>query len=280
MTSPSGILIIDKEAGWTSHDVVAKARGILGTTKIGHAGTLDPLATGVLVLGVGAGTKILQHLVGHDKVYDAEIILGAVSDTFDAEGEITKTNFVGEISRAEIEQVLPQFLGKIMQVPPKFSAIKIGGKSAHQLARRGKKVDLPARPVEIFDLQMEFDWPQVRLQVHCGSGTYIRSLAHDLGQALGCGAFLSGLRRVRSGNFTENNANKIGAVASENLLPLENALPDWPRVDLTTAEFRKIRCGQKIPNPENLPRALAFSENKLVALLRQASGEFQVERNF
>ena len=215
-----GFLIIDKEKGWTSHDVVAKARGILGIRKIGHLGTLDPNATGVLVLVIGKATKLVSSLIGCDKEYEAEIILGEVSDTFDADGVITKNN-AHEVSLKDIESVLPEFCGTISQMPPIFSAIKIGGKKAYELARKGKIPELKPRAVSIYRLDMmSYEWPILRLLVSCSSGTYIRSLANDIGARLACGAYLSNLRRTRVGNFYLRDAKKITEISKEYIVPI------------------------------------------------------------
>ena len=219
----NGLLLIDKPAGWTSHDIVAKLRGILGIRAIGHAGTLDPFATGLLVLGIGKGTKQLTALVGVDKEYEATVRLGATSDTFDTEGVITP--FVGAHGNApraeragtahyhaplpEIESALDQFRGGYEQSAPIYSAKKIGGKKLYDLARAGKATEemRPKKRVAIEQITIEhYAWPDLKIRVKCGSGTYIRSLADDIGRALGVGGYCLELRRTKVGDFDVKNA--------------------------------------------------------------------------
>ncbi len=204
-----GFLIIDKPKGWTSHDVVAKMRGVLGVRKIGHLGTLDPISTGVLVLAVGKEfTKQAGDYMGVDKEYEVEMELGKVSDTYDAEGQIEEVE-MGEVTEEKILEVMEGFWGKTMQVPPAFSAKKIKGKKAYELARAGKEVKLEAREVEMEGSDIEVDLPLVRFKVKVSSGTYVRSLVHDIGQILGCGAIMTALRRTRVGDFVIEDAKKI-----------------------------------------------------------------------
>lgn len=209
-----GFLVIDKEQDWTSHDVVAKMRGVLGVRKIGHLGTLDPLATGVLVLAVGReATKQVQHYMGCDKDYEVEMELGRRSDTYDSEGKVEDTEFdLSALSAEQIESVMAEFWGKTMQTPPAFSAKKIGGRKAYDLARAGKEVKLAAREVEMQGSNIEVDLPFVCFKVTVSSGTYIRSLVHDIGQKLGCGAVMTRLRRTRVGDFMIDQAQKVGEI--------------------------------------------------------------------
>lgn len=204
-----GLLLIDKPAGWTSHDVVAKLRGILKIRAIGHAGTLDPFATGLLVLGVGKGTKQLTALVGVDKEYFATIRLGATSDTFDKEGVIVEQSITKEPTRDEIENTLNKFRGGYDQLAPLHSAKKIGGKKLYDLARAGKATEemRPMKHVSIKHLSIEqYAWPDLSIKVNCGSGTYIRSLADDIGRELGVGGYCVELRRTKVGDFDVKNA--------------------------------------------------------------------------
>ncbi len=216
-----GILIIDKEKGWTSFDVVAKIRNKFSVKKVGHTGTLDPMATGVLVLCLGKATKLSQKLTAYDKEYLAEITLGATSPTDDAEGEITQCTNLKKRTESEIQSVLDEFKGEIMQIPPKFSAKKIKGKRAYALARQGKEVKLEARKVKVKAIQLlEYSWPIVKLHIACGKGFYVRSLARDIGEKLQTGAYLSALRRTRVGNFSISEAKTIEKVKEENLLKI------------------------------------------------------------
>ena len=200
-----GLAVVDKPAGWTSHDVVAKCRGIFGTKKVGHSGTLDPMATGVLVLGVGRATKLLRYLSGLGKTYVAEITFGVETDSLDADGEVTVRHDMAPPSAADLAGVAAALTGDIMQVPPMVSALKVGGKRLHQLAREGKEVERDPRPVTVerFDLEPTGDPMVWNATVVCSSGTYVRVLAADLGAALGGGAHLSALRRTAVGPFVE-----------------------------------------------------------------------------
>lgn len=215
-----GFLIIDKPKGITSFDVIRRLRKITGIRKIGHAGTLDPLATGVLVLAFSKMTKRLKFLTGLDKEYEAEIKLGAISDTYDAEGKIEEKvksqalpigrqdlKVAGE---RDIKEVLKTFTGEIKQIPPKYSALKVNGRKACDVMRKGGDIDLKPRDVKIYKIMLlEFSWPILKIRVSCSSGTYIRSLAHDIGQKLGCGAYLNELRRTKVGEFTLDQAVEL-----------------------------------------------------------------------
>lgn len=213
------LLLIDKPAGWTSHDVVAKLRGILRIKRIGHAGTLDPFATGLLIVGVGSATKQLTALVGTDKTYEATATLGATSTTFDPEGEITKTENVRRPTLDEIADAFKKFTGSYEQKAPLHSAKKIGGKKLYDLARAGTATEemRPTKVVTIHELQLiDYEWPFLKFRVSCSSGTYIRSLADDIGRELGCGAYLTQLRRTKVGEFRIEDAKSL-----ENLQTLD-----------------------------------------------------------
>ncbi len=254
----NGFLIINKSSGWTSHDVVQKARKILNTRKIGHLGTLDPLATGVLVLAVGEATKLVEYLMGCDKEYIAEITLGAESNTFDAEGEIVRVTD-SPVTKEQTEKVVSQFIGEQDQVPPQFSAIKIGGQKACDLARKGERADIQPRKIVISSIQtLEYRWPLLTLKVECGSGTYIRSLAHDIGKVLGCGGYISALKRTRVGNFTLDRGIDIEAVTSDAVLPIDAGLPDFPKAVLSEKEAKLLKNGQQVPS------GAVFSEGEKV----------------
>lgn len=221
---PHGVVVIDKPAGWTSHDVVAKSRGVIGTRKVGHSGTLDPDATGVLVLGVGHATRLLRFLTELPKRYEGEIVLGTETTTLDAAGEITATHDMSAVTDDQVRTAANRLTGDLMQVPPMVSAIKIDGKRLHELAREGKEVDRPPRPVRVdrFDVEpVEGARGVWRCVVDCSSGTYIRSLAADLGTALGGGAHLRSLRRTSVGGFTLDDA---GTIESPTLLPVSAAV--------------------------------------------------------
>lgn len=212
--NPGGFLIVDKPSGWTSHDVVAKCRGIFGIKKIGHMGTLDPLATGVLVLAVSkAYTKQIQEFMGCDKEYEVEMELGKSSDTYDSEGQIQE-HVCEEVSLDQLEAAMQKFWGETEQMPPAFSAKKVNGQRAYKLARAGKEVKLKAKAVSMEGWGVDLDWPMVRFKVKVSTGTYVRSLVHDIGQGLGCGAIMTGLRRTRVGQFDLDRSVSIDTLES------------------------------------------------------------------
>ncbi|MCY4456854.1 MAG: tRNA pseudouridine(55) synthase TruB [Acidimicrobiaceae bacterium] len=221
---PHGVLVVDKQAGWTSHDVVAKCRGIFGTRKIGHAGTLDPSATGVLVLGVGRATRLLRFVTELPKSYLGEIVFGAETSTLDADGEICARHDMSGLQASAVLAAARQFVGSIKQVPPMVSAVKVDGKRLYALAREGKVVERRARAVFVYRFALEplaAESGVWRCEVDCSSGTYIRSLAADLGAALGGGAYLRALRRVAVGDFTVEQAQ---SVENALLLPVSAAV--------------------------------------------------------
>jgi tRNA pseudouridine55 synthase len=197
-----GVLLVDKPPGLTSHDVVYRLRRKLQMKKIGHAGTLDPMATGVLVMLIGKATRISQYLMSVDKVYEGEATLGVVTDSQDAEGEVMETRPVPALAEAQVREVMKTFLGDQYQMPPMHSAIKIGGVPLYKLARKGEEVEREPRFIRVaaFNL-LTFALPKLTFDLHCTKGTYVRTIAHDLGQKLGCGAHLSALRRTGSGQF-------------------------------------------------------------------------------
>ena len=216
MTAYHGILNLDKPAGWTSHDVVAWVRRVLREKRVGHAGTLDPMATGVLLVCVGQATRVVEYLTAGQKIYRAEAQLGVTTDTYDADGQVTATAGVPPLTADDLRDALASFVGEIQQRPPAYSAIKQDGEAAYRKARRGETVELPARPVTIHGIEL-LDWDptasKFTIEVTCGPGTYIRSLTHDLGQALGCGAVLTRLTRTRSGQFTLDDAVALDDLA-------------------------------------------------------------------
>jgi tRNA pseudouridine55 synthase len=251
---PNGLLLVDKPSGPTSHDVVALVRRGTGEKRVGHAGTLDPLATGVLVLCLGAATRLSEYLIEKDKAYTARVRFGVSTNTYDAQGEVTAASDALP-TREQAEATLQQFRGPIRQRPPAFSAIKRGGQKAYDLARRGAAVELEPRPVTIYQLQIT-DWSSAEcsLTVTCSAGSYIRSLAHDLGQALGCGAHLTALRRTASGRFRIEEAVAFDELKlsfargdwERFLLPMDSAVRDWPAVRLTERDARRILTGQTV----------------------------------
>ena len=221
-SAESGVLNIDKPQGMTSHDVVARVRRLTGIRRVGHAGTLDPLATGVLLVCVGPATRIVEYLQRGRKVYETTVRLGQETDTYDADGEIIAEKPVPDFSRTELERALDAFRGEITQTPPAYSAIKQNGQPLYKLARAGKAVDVPKRQVTIDAIDiLSWEKPDLRLRITCSPGTYIRAIAHDLGQALGVGGHVLQLRRVASGSWRVEDA--------VTLADLEAAGEDWPR---------------------------------------------------
>jgi tRNA pseudouridine55 synthase len=220
-----GILIIDKPAGWTSFDVVAKIRNKLNVKKVGHTGTLDPQATGVLVLCIGKATKLIERLIGADKEYQCDITFGATSNTDDADGEVTPREDAREVPITLVQEALKDFEGTFDQMPPQFSAKKIQGKRAYELARKGKVAELKPATVKVHQLELiDYKWPVLKLKIFCGKGFYVRSLARDLGEKLGVGGHLSFLRRTRVGNFSIERAVTVEEADAKHLLPMSAGL--------------------------------------------------------
>ena len=239
-----GVAVIDKPAGWTSHDVVAKARKVLSTRKVGHSGTLDPGATGVLVLGVGRATRLLRFVTALDKTYEAEIVLGAETDSLDSSGTVTARHDMSAVTDDDVRAAAAALTGEILQVPPMVSAVKVGGRRLHELARAGVEVEREARPVTVrrFDVEPAEGRPGVwRAVVECSSGTYVRSLAADLGRALGGGAHLGALRRTAVGRFGLADARPV---ESPEVLPMAEAVRHLPGVRVGDDVAAAVRHGQ------------------------------------
>lgn len=281
---PCGILNINKPSGMTSHDVVARVRKITGQRKVGHAGTLDPTATGVLLLCLGQATRVAEYLMASDKTYRARIRLGITTDTYDIEGEITSQAETARIMRAQVEQELSRLVGRVEQIPPMYSAIKHKGTPLYRLARRGQTVARQPRQVEIRALKL-LEWapPELEIEIDCSKGTYVRSLAHDIGQRLGCGAHLIGLARIASGHFHIEQAITLqdleqGFTQGEAvtlLQPLDAALQAFPVVTVDQATAGKIAFGQQVHLSAALEGGMcrAYTANgRLLALLRHHAG--------
>ena len=220
-----GVLIVDKPQGLTSHDVVYRLRRKLGMKKIGHAGTLDPMATGLLIMLIGKATRISQYLMSTDKVYEGEATLGVVTDSQDAEGEMMETRPVPELSEAAVREVMKGFLGDQYQIPPMHSAIKIDGVKLYHLARKGEEVEREPRFIRVSSFELlSFASPKITFRLHCTKGTYVRTIAHDLGQKLGCGAHLSALRRTASGKFELSQGLTLEQIETMPLPEIEKRL--------------------------------------------------------
>jgi tRNA pseudouridine55 synthase len=284
-----GFLNLDKPAGITSHDVVARVRRLLRERRVGHAGTLDPAATGVLVVAVGQATRLIEYVQEEtQKGYQGILTLGISTATDDAEGEIVERAPVPALDEVKLRSVLAQFIGDQMQVPPMYSALHHQGRRLHELARAGVTVDLAARPVRIDQIEL-LSWspPFVTIDVRCGKGTYIRALARDIGAALGCGAHLSALRRTAVGSFLIGNAWALDRLEQapeprDALLPPETAVAGWPVVVLTEGEMRLIRNGMSIDLPDTAgQRTRAHRpDGALLALLTRQDGLWRPEKVF
>lgn len=281
--TPAGILVVDKPGGMTSHDVVARVRRLAGTRKVGHAGTLDPMATGVLVLGVGRATRLLGHLMLTEKAYDAVVRLGVATTTDDAEGEPTATRSAGGLSEQQVRDVLVGFVGDILQVPSSVSAIKVGGRRAHARVRSGEDVDLPARPitvhaVDVHEVRRPEDAPDVldvAISVRCSSGTYIRAIARDLGATLGVGGHLTALRRTAVGPFDLAAAHTLDDLAASfSVLPIADAArAAFPSVDLDDAQERDVRVGRRLTLVLQEPTAVFAPDGTFLALYEPAGDQ-------
>jgi tRNA pseudouridine55 synthase len=277
VTTASGLVVVDKPGGMTSHDVVARVRRTVGTRKVGHAGTLDPMATGVLVLGIGRATRLLGHLMLTEKAYDATVRLGSATSTDDAEGEVTATAGTGHLDEAAVHEALAAFRGEIEQVPSSVSAIKVGGRRAYDLVREGAEVQLAARSVvihaiEAAEFRRDGTFLDFRLRLSCSSGTYVRAIARDLGEALGVGGHLTSLRRTSAGPFTLTEANKD--LDHLSVIDLTQAARlGFPAVELSQEQATDVRHGRKLDLPLGAgPHALFAPDGEFLALY-EAAGE-------
>ncbi len=262
----TGILVVDKPLGWTSFQVVARVRRLSGEKRVGHAGTLDPLATGVLPLALGRATRLIEYLGDATKAYRAEVTLGAVSATYDGEGPITPSTAAPLPDGAALDAALAGFRGAQQQLPPMHSAVQQGGRRLYDLARQGIEVERTPRAIVIHGLDLvDYVPPVATLDVECSKGTYIRSLAHDLGQTLGCGAYLSALTRTRHGPFRLTDAHTMEAVEAAAaadglaglLLPPDTILAAWPRIDVDAETAARVLQGRAVVASGPAPGAAA-----------------------
>jgi tRNA pseudouridine55 synthase len=274
----SGVLVVDKPVGLTSHDVVQIIRRGTGIRRAGHTGTLDPRASGVLVVLIGPAVRLSEYISASDKRYQATLRLGTSTNTYDAEGRITAYSAVTSISEEQFQDLLGDFTGEIEQIPPPFSAVKVKGRKAYEMARQGEEVELKPRKINVYSLEL-LEWapPEAVLDVYCSSGTYVRSLAHDLGNELGTGAHLIGLRRTKSGRFTLRDAVPLRTLQDafiagdwyKYLIPAAEALGDWPIVVLDGEKVELVRHGHRIPADDDavgMVRGVS-EQGDLVALL-------------
>lgn len=283
-----GFLLIDKPEGISSFDCIRKLRKVLNIRRMGFVGTLDPLATGLLLFAVGEATKLIPYLEGRDKTYEAIVRFGVVSNTYDAEGTIEPFLNPSEPSSQQIEELLKvEFLGERQQIPPQFSAIHIDGKRAYELARKDEMVDLKSRKVIFHTLTLSsYTWPQASFVVHCGSGTYIRSFAHDLGQKLHCGGYVEKLRRTKIDSYSVENAVKLDDFCAEDaqkcLIAPEKFLHDWVHISLNDQEYEYMSQGGFIPlKPEKKEAdCLALYKGRCVGILEEHLGQLKFKKRF
>lgn len=281
----SGVLVVDKPVGMTSHDVVQAIRNGTGLRRAGHTGTLDPRASGVLVILVGPAVRLSEYVSASDKRYQAIIRLGSTTDTFDADGRFTRTDTPVNVTEEEFETVLKTFEGEIEQTPPPYSAVKVQGRKAYDMARHGEEVDLAPRKIQVHHLEvLEWAPPEVVVDVHCSSGTYVRSLANDLGEKLGCGAYLVGLRRTKSGRFSLRDAVPLRKLQEsfhagnwyQYLIPAAEALGDWPAVELSPDDVEGVRHGHRVKAAADAQPGMVrgvSTQGELVALMDLVTSE-------
>ena len=273
----NGIVIVDKPQGWTSQDVTARLRRVFGTRRIGHGGTLDPMATGVLPVFVGRATRGVEFFEHAQKIYETTIRLGLTTDTEDVTGEVLTEQEV-TISEQEFLDILPQFRGEILQIPPMYSALKVGGQKLCDLARKGREVERQPRPIAIHELTcLSFDGQTARLRVHCSKGTYIRTLCKDIGQALGCGGCMAALRRVQAGEYGIDEAVPLQelldtAEPEQYLRTVDTMFRDRPAVTLTAKQETRCRNGNSFSVAMDDGTYRAYGQNGEFLMLAKVEG--------
>ena len=272
MTSESGLVVVDKPGSMTSHDVVSRVRRLAGIRKVGHAGTLDPMATGVLVLGLNRATRLLGHLTLTDKRYDATVRLGGTTTTDDADGDLVSSSPTDHLSEDDVRSALSSLVGEIDQVPSSVSAVKVDGRRAYARVRAGEEVELSARRVTIHAIDVvSLDLPDVKVAVHCSSGTYVRAIARDLGAALSVGGHLTALRRTAVGPFTLADARTIDELTeSFTITPIADAArASFPALDLDDAQAADVRVGRRLDLALDTTTALFAPDGEFLALYRE-----------
>jgi tRNA pseudouridine55 synthase len=275
---PSGLVVVDKPAGLTSHDVVSRVRRLAGTRKVGHAGTLDPMATGVLVLGLGRATRLLGHLALTDKTYDATVRLGSATTTDDADGDVVATADASGVAEADVRAGLAAMVGEIDQVPSAVSAVKVDGRRAYARVRAGEDIELPARRVRIDEIAVtRWSPPDLDIAVRCSSGTYVRAIARDLGEALGIGGHLTALRRTAVGTFGLGDARTLDQLEEDlHVVPIEVAARGgFPSYELDAAQADAVRHGRALVVDLGAagPVALFAPDGTFLALYEQRGSE-------
>lgn len=293
-----GIINVYKEKGFTSHDVVAKLRGIVGQKKIGHTGTLDPDATGVLPVCLGKATKLCDLLTDKNKTYEAVLLLGKTTDTQDITGEVLEEKSTEALTEEKVREAIEGFIGDYEQIPPMYSALKVNGKKLYELAREGKVIERKARPVKILDIQiLEIDLPKVRMEVSCSKGTYIRTLCHDIGEKLGCGGCMESLMRTRVSTFRIEDAKTLDEIETlkqegklaELLVPIDAMFPPYPKITVKDdwkafakngnpldLKMLKEACGQ---NEETQVR-LYDESGKFIAIYQWKEKKYHIVKMF
>ncbi len=282
----NGILIVDKPAGWTSQDVVSKLRGVFHERRAGHGGTLDPMATGVLPLFFGRATRAVEFFEHAEKAYAAVLRLGVITDTQDLTGTVLEERPVS-VTKEELEALLPRFLGQQEQLPPMYSALKIGGKKLYELARKGQEVERKPRKITVFALNLqEFNGREAKIYVHCSKGTYVRTLCHDLGAALGCGGCMAALRRVQAGAYEEDQSHTMEEILvhprpEELLLPTDSLFRQHKALTLTAPQEKCVRNGAAFTYPglEGTYR-LYSQEGEFLALGQVREGKLSTIKSF
>ena len=282
----TGIVIVDKPVGWTSQDVTARLRRVFGTRRIGHGGTLDPMATGVLPVFVGRATRGVEFFEHADKTYEAVLRLGTVTDTQDSTGTVLEKRPVA-VTEAEFRDILPKFTGEIAQIPPMYSAIKVDGKKLYELARAGKEIERKPREITVFSLDLlEFTGETAKIRVHCSKGTYIRTLCHDIGAALGCGGCMETLRRTAAGEYTLADSVELDTLLNaerpeDYLRNVDTLFRQYPAVTLTEKQTLRCRNGNSfsIALPEGSYRAYD-SQGTFLMLAKVEGGIMETVKSF
>lgn len=280
----NGIILVDKPADWTSHDVVAKLRGILHERRVGHSGTLDPMATGLLTVFAGRATRAVQFAETHNKRYVASLRCGYSTDTQDTSGRVTAQTGISP-TEAELTDVLPEFTGEISQIPPMYSAIKVSGKKLYELARKGETVERKPRTVNISELSLVgHDGDDFVLSVSCSKGTYIRTLCNDIGERLGCLACMSALRRTNAGPFDVRDAHTLSEIAEDPeryIIPVDSLFSEHPAIELSAAQTAKLKCGNILNVSAKNGTYRVYGENGgFLALANVTAGKLKTIKSF
>ena len=280
----NGIILVDKPADWTSHDVVAKLRGILHERRVGHSGTLDPMATGLLTVFVGRATRAVQFAETHNKRYVASLRCGYSTDTQDTSGRVTAQTGISP-TEAELTDVLPEFTGEISQIPPMYSAIKVSGKKLYELARKGETVERKPRTVNISELSLVgHDGDDFVLSVSCSKGTYIRTLCNDIGERLGCLACMSALRRTNAGPFDIRDAHTLSEISEgpeRYIIPVDSLFSEHPAIELSAAQTAKLKCGNILNVSAKNGTYRVYGENgDFLALANVSAGKLKTIKSF